>query len=237
MNIRILADMSRRSPRTLANRLLLAVTLVAAVAGCSTVRPPPSQLASAVKTDRFAGGWFIVATIPNWFERGMVAPYDAFLMQPNREIKEDFRVQWGSFESERKHYTTRISVRPGGGDAHWRVHFGPINLPFLLIYADPDYRYLLWGEEDRSLGWIYSRTSQIDGTTYAELLGRFKGQGYDVSKFRRVVQRPEDVEQPGFWSEGIERGTGRDGTSTGSPNLMHHEVLVGQITPPLQNPR
>ena len=70
-------------------------------------------------------------------------------------------------------------------------------------WADPDYRWVLYGEDDRNLGWIYSRTPTIDDATYASLLEQFRRRGYDTSRFRKIIQRPGQIGQPGFWSDGV----------------------------------
>ncbi len=154
------------------------------------------------------GGWYIVATIPNGFERGMVAPYDVYSRRPDGDIREDFWMQRGSFRARRQHFTVHDWVRPGTHNAHWRVQvFWPVNLPFLLIWADPDYRWVLYGEDDRNLGWIYSRTPTIDAAAYASLLEQFRQRGYDTSRFRKIIQRPEQIGQPGFWNDGVARAS------------------------------
>jgi lipocalin len=63
------------------------------------------------------GGWYIVATIPNSFERGMVAPYDVYSPRPDGSIREDFYVRRGSFASLGKHFVIRDFVKPGTGGA------------------------------------------------------------------------------------------------------------------------
>jgi len=55
----------------------------------------------------------------------------------------------------------------------------------------------------RKFGWIYSRTPTIPTSDYQDLLTRFNALGYDTSKFVKFVQTPEEIGQPGVWSEGI----------------------------------
>jgi 2-polyprenyl-6-methoxyphenol hydroxylase-like FAD-dependent oxidoreductase/lipocalin len=120
------------------------VFLAALLQACAAARPPLPL--ARVDLDRLYGGWYLLATIPNRFERGLVAPYDVYSKRPDGDIQEDFYARRGGFGAPRKHYTVHDWVRPGTGDAHWRVQlFWPINLPFLVLYADPDYRYVLFG--------------------------------------------------------------------------------------------
>ncbi len=176
------------------------------LSACAKPALPPLHLAETVDMDRMYGGWHIVATIPNGFEKGMLAPYDVYSRRPDGDIREDFYVRRGSFAATEKHFTVHDWVRRGSHNAHWRVQvLWPINLPFLVLYVDPDYKYVLYGEENRKLGWIYARTPEVSDSDYQVLLEKFRAQGYDPAKFRRIVQKPDDVGKPGYWSDGIKR--------------------------------
>ncbi len=152
------------------------------------------------------GGWFLIATIPNRFEKGMVAPYDVYSKRPDGDIREDFFVREGSFQAPLHHYVVHDWVRPGTNNAHWRVQiFWPLDFPFLVLYVDPDYRYVMFGEQNRQLGWIYARTPTIPDDDYRALLGRFQMLGYDPAVFMKFVQTPEQIGQPGVWSDEISK--------------------------------
>ncbi len=171
---------------------------------CACASPNSNLPLASVDLNRIYGGWYIVATIPNWFEKGMVMPYDVFSRREDGDIKEQFSVKWGGLDAPVKHYEVHDWVRPNTNNAHWRVQlFWPINLPFLVVYVDPQYQYILFGEDNRSLGWIYARSPRIDDSTYAKLLFQFKKLGYDTSKFRKLIQSPDQLGAPGFWSEGV----------------------------------
>ena len=58
-------------------------------------------------------------------------------------------------------------------------------------------------EQNRKLGWIYSRTKTLPDDDYQALLGRFRDLGYDTSGFVKFVQTPDQIGQPGVWSDGI----------------------------------
>ncbi len=155
---------------------------------------------------RMYGGWHIVATIPNSFERGMVAPYDVYSPGPHGSIREDFYVRRGSFAARSKHFVVRDFVKPGTGGAFWQVQiFWPMRLPFLVLYVDPANRYVIFGEDNRELGWIYARQSTLSDADYKEAFGHLRALGYDARKFRKIIQIPDQIGQPGFWSDGIRR--------------------------------
>ena len=188
------------------NRHCIVLALIAtalAPAGCAG-KTQSVPLAQSVDLNRMYGGWYIVATIPNGFEKGMVAPYDVYSKRGDGEIREDFYMRRGSFTAKHKHFVVHDWVKPGTHNAHWRVQvLWPVNLPFLVLYVDPDYRFVLYGEDDRNLGWIYSRDPTLSDSDFQALLLKFKAVGYDTTRFRKIVQRPIDIGQPGYWSDDI----------------------------------
>jgi len=184
--------------------LVLVLPLVAQLLACAgSLRSIP--LASHVDLEAMQGGWYIVATIPNHFERRMVAPYDVYSRRTDGGMQEDFYLRRGGFDAEVRHYTVRDTIVPGSNNARWHVHIlGPVSLPFLVLYTDPAYRYVMFGENNRSVGWVFSRTPTIEDADYQALLDRFAALGYDATRFRKVIQVPEQIGMPGFWSDGIQ---------------------------------
>ncbi len=181
----------------------LGATGCAAQSAAASAGTPPLPLAD-VDMARMYGGWYLIATLPNAFEKGMVGPYDVYSKRPDGDIREDFYVRHGSFKAPLKHFVVHDWVRPGTHNAHWRVQLvWPVNLPFLVLYTDPDYRYVLFGEDNRKLGWIYARAPTIPDADYRSLLARLKALGYDPDGFRKFVQTPEQIGQPGVWSDGV----------------------------------
>jgi apolipoprotein D and lipocalin family protein len=181
---------------------LVSLAMVMMLVACAS--KPPIPLADKVDLSRMYGGWYIVATIPNWFEKGMVRPYDVYFRRPDGDIGEVFYMQKGGFSAPRRRFEVHDWVVPGTGDARWRVQvFWPVNLPFLVLYVDPNYRYVLFGEQSRDLGWIYARSPEIPDADYAALLARFAQLGYDPGRFRKFVQQPSDIGKPGYWSAGV----------------------------------
>ena len=180
--------------------------LTVALVACVSAHPKPVPLAK-VDLEQVYGGWYIVATMPNMLERGVIESYDHFAPRP-RGIREDYYMRRGGFERKRQHFTVDIDVHPGSNNADWRVRLmGPVRLPFQVLWVDPDGRFLLFGEQDRNWGWIYSRQPRISDEDYAAMLGRFAALGYDTTRFRRTVQFPEQIGRSGFWSDGVHRST------------------------------
>jgi apolipoprotein D and lipocalin family protein len=195
-----------RAPRLgVGGRTIVLLAMAGCLAGCITTKGPPLPLAPSVDLSRMYGGWYIIAAIPKGgFEDGMVAPYDVYSPRPDGDIREDFYVRKGSFNAPRKHLVARNSVKPGTNNAYWRAIW-PLNLPFPIVYVDPDYRYVLYGEQGRDMAWIYARQPVVPDADYRALLARFDAIGFDSSKFLKFIQYPDDIGKPGYRSKGIER--------------------------------
>jgi apolipoprotein D and lipocalin family protein len=174
--------------------------------GAGMPNSPSLAVAPQVDLEKMAGGWYIVANIPNWFEASLVGLYDIYSLRPDGDIAENFYTYSGTFNSPLKHYEVHDWVEPGSHNAKWRVQiFWPFNFAFWVLYVDPDYRYALFGYPDRSLGWIFSRRQTIDEATYQSMLERFRALGYETSKFRRIVQLPSQIGQKGFGGDAGEK--------------------------------
>ena len=181
--------------------VLCGLVLASRPANAATSGPVPL---AKVELPKMMGDWYLLATMPNFFEKGMVAGHDVYTLRPDGSIREDFEMKRGSFAVKPTRASTRITVQPNTGDADWRVHFfGVIALPFQVLYVDPDYRFALFGEQNRKLGWVYARTRTISDADYRMLMSRFQTLGYDSSKFLKFIQTPDEIGQPGFWSDGV----------------------------------
>ena len=92
----ILSDPHRpaRSAAIVAGMLALAFGLGGCLSGGSQ---PPVPLAK-VDMSRMYGGWYLIATRRNAFEKGMVTPYDVYSRRPDGD-SEDFYVRDKSFQA------------------------------------------------------------------------------------------------------------------------------------------
>ena len=186
----------------------LGLTAALALTACASAGRGPTPLAK-VDLKAVYGDWYIVATMPNVLERGVAESHDHFAPRAGG-VREDSEMRRGGFDRPRQHFVVAIDVLAGTNNADWRVKpFWPVRLPFQVLWVDPGGRFLLFGEQDRRWGWIYSRDQRISDQDYAAMLGRFAALGYDTSKFRRTVQFPDQIGQPGVWGDGI-RASRRD---------------------------
>jgi apolipoprotein D and lipocalin family protein len=189
--------------------LMLAALGLATLAACADTPKNPNPRADVPLTEakvdlpRYMGRWYIVAHIPYFLEKNLVDVHTTFTLRPDGRVTENFEAKKGGFDGEQKKYQFLDTPDPATGNAYWTISpFWPVSVGQTTIYVSPDYQYTLIGYKGKSLGWVFSRTPEISDAKYQELLKIFEQQGYDISRFEKVVQKPDQIGKPGFDSPG-----------------------------------
>ena len=187
----------------------LCVILVASllVGACATTPPNPNPRANEalrlakVDLPRYMGRWYLIANIPYFGEKNYVASRAEWVLREDGKIADAYIGRKGGFDQPETRREFVDTVVPGTDNAHWSVRlFWPITVSQLTLYVDDNYESTLLGYPGKSLGWIFARKPEMSDAQYRELLEKFDQQGYDISRFKRVPQKPEQIGQPGFQS-------------------------------------
>ncbi len=158
------------------------------------------QLNTTAKVDlkRYMGAWHVIANIPYFAEKGKVATRDVYTLDANGNVDTTYFYR-KSFDEPEKTIGSLGLVQPNSDNAFWRVRFlGLFRADYLILEVAPDYSWALVGQRSRKLGWVLARDSMMDDTTYASLIEKFRGFGYDTTKFLRVPQIRDQVGKAGF---------------------------------------
>lgn len=154
----------------------------------------PLQTVPAVDLGRYSGTWYEIARYPNRFQKQCTGDVTAtYLLLENGDIKIVNRCRGESGEMDEAEGVAR-KADPEGTNARLRVRFAPALLSFLpfvwgnywIIDLAPDYTYAVIGEPDRTYLWILARSTSLPEDTYAGILERLKGQGYDPLRLVRT---------------------------------------------------
>lgn len=179
MNLPLLHPL-RRSTLARAAR----IGLVAALAGCAGPRLPPPPTVAEVDLARYAGTWYQVALLPNFFQSQCVSDTRATyrLTDAGVEVVNTCRRADDSLTSIRG----RAEAAPGSGNARLLVtFFWPIRGDYWVLALDAAYTSALVGTPDRRYAWILSRTPTLDEARLEQLLARAAELGFDRAAFRR----------------------------------------------------
>ena len=152
---------------------------------------PTVPVVRAVELPRFMGAWYVIASIPSYPERDAYDAVESYELKPDGRIQTTFRYRKGSFEAPLKTMHPVGTVVPGRGNAVWGMQFiWPIKAEYVISYLDPGYSETIIARSKRDYAWIMARTPEIPEAAYAADVERLKAMGYDVSKLRKVPQRP-----------------------------------------------
>ena len=171
------------------------VTCLLAVSSFTAFAQEP--LVPIVKLDvaRYMGSWYEIAKYPNFFQRkcasNTVAQYSA-------QADGTLRVFNKCVQEDGKPIDARGQARQIGDatSPKLEVRFAPAWLSFLpfvwgdywVIDIDADYQLVAVSEPKREYLWILSRTPEVSGKAYDELLVRLQKTGFDLKKLEKSKQ-------------------------------------------------
>jgi apolipoprotein D and lipocalin family protein len=165
--------------------------------GCSTTMPPLKTV-DRVDIKRFMGPWYVIACIPTFIETEAYNGVETYRLDPDGSIDTVFTFNKGGFDAPPKRYNPRGFIVDTVNNSTWGMQFiWPFKSEFLITHLDPDYSQTVIGRNKRDYVWIMARTPQIPEGDYQNLVKELEGQGYDISKLRKVPQRwPNDGTRP-----------------------------------------
>lgn len=157
--------------------------------GCATMKQPPIPTVDHVDIDKFLGSWYIIASIPTFFEKNAYNAVESYEQNSDGTIKTTFTFHKGSFDGPLK------TMRPTGfirdsSNAVWGMRiFWPIRSEYLIAHLNGDYSEAIIARNARDHVWIMARKPQISEADYSRLVQHAGALGYDIAKIQRVPQR------------------------------------------------
>lgn len=178
---------ARLAAATLAFGALAGMPAVPAAA--ATTAPLPTV--QTVDLERYAGRWYEIARLPNWFERRCARDVSAtYGVRPDGRI--DVTNACTRSDGTRD---SSVGLARVVGPGRLEVRFAPAWLgwlPFVwgdywVIALDADYRHVLIGTPNREYLWILARDPVLDAATVDDLLGRARELGFPVDLVQRAA--------------------------------------------------
>ena len=176
-------------------RLALAVLCVWPFHEVAAGELPPLGAVAALDVPRYMGTWYEIAKYPNRFQKKCVADTRAeYSLMADGRVQVINRCRQESGETDA---ASGVARQVGGAESpKLEVRFAPAWLSFIpavwgdywVIEIDDGYRLVAVSEPKREYLWILSRTPAVDAQTYAALLGRLAGKGFDLGKLELTPQ-------------------------------------------------
>ena len=181
----------RRESRVLMKKwtkALLSGVLLMNLLACSHNPTEPLATVAHVDLDRFMGDWFVVATIPTLFEKGLFNPVEHYARNADGSIKITFSYRRGSLTAPKQQITATGFIQNSVTNATWTMQpFWPIKAEYLVIYLEED-QFTIIGRSKRDYLWIMARDAHIAPQALAALVDRAVALGYPREKIQLPIQ-------------------------------------------------
>ena len=158
--------------------------------------PPAVIPVPLVDLNRYSGGWYEIARIPNRFQRQCarhsIALYglraDGFINVLNQCIKRSGNVDQATGVAKVVDPVSRARLKVSlVSFLGWRPFWGD----YWVIGLDDDYRWAVVGSPDRRYGWVLARTPQLDAASLEQIKGILENNGYAWSSFEIDASAPQ----------------------------------------------
>ena len=178
--------------------LILLSLFVMLISGAMAKDKPvqPLTVVPTVDLTRYAGTWYEIARLPNWFQKqctgDVTATYSLLEDGTLRVVNSCRKANGETTEAEGR---AKLANK-GEPNTKLKVRFAPKFLSFLpFVWGDywiidlaDDYGYAVIGEPSRKYLWVLSRRPIMDDTILQSVLDQVKQQGYDLSGLIRTKQ-------------------------------------------------
>jgi apolipoprotein D and lipocalin family protein len=143
-----------------------------------------------VDVTRYMGTWFEIAKFPQRFEKGLVGITATYSLLPNGKVRVINAGYQGDLNGKLRMANGKAWVVDTGTNAKLKVSFfWPFAADYWIIELGKDYEHAVVGDASRKYLWILSRTPQMDGSVYKDLLERSRQKGFDISRLEKNPQK------------------------------------------------
>ena len=175
-----------------------------ALAACATGVPEfgkeeePLKAVGYVDLDRYMGRWYLIANIPNFAERGNIAPYVEYSRRRDGYIDDKYTAL-EAFGGKPFTKDGLIEITNPMTGAEGRITFlEPLWEDYAVIFLDPDYRYTVVGLQNRNYVWFFAREPRLGNAVYQAMIEVARDNGFDVTRILRFPRESADVGVPGY---------------------------------------
>ncbi len=171
--------------------LVLAVGVLVALTGCSSMSKPPTyRTVAKVDLDRYLGRWWVIAYVPNFLENGKVGTADVYERRPDGRLTANYMFRRDSLDAPEKEWKGVAEVTNPATNAEWKVQlFWPFWADYHIIELDPDYAWAVVVSRGGKWMWVLARQTTLPDSVYRDIVDRVGRQGLDASALVKVPQR------------------------------------------------
>ncbi|MGL4524435.1 MAG: lipocalin family protein [Spirochaetia bacterium] len=166
----------------------------------ATTSNSPLPTVDYVDLKKYAGSWYEISRLPNWFEKK--ALYGNVKANYTLNEKKGYVKVHNSYQDKNGNVKSAHAIAfvvDKQTNSRLKVSFTPL-LKYLGIFPAPyeiialdqkDYQYAMVGTPDRKYLWILSRKNILDERIYESLLSQAQKLGFDTSALYMNPLNPE----------------------------------------------
>jgi apolipoprotein D and lipocalin family protein len=173
--------------RSRMEKVSLSGMLIMLFCACATAGPPQTPLEVVPQVDlvRYMGTWFEIASFPQRFQKGCTDS------RADYQVRRDGKVEvLNSCWRDGKVDTAqgKAWVADTASNAKLKVSFlWPFRGDYWIIELGKDYEYAVVSAPSRQYLWILARQPKMEEGVYADIVGRLKERGFDLTKLVRTA--------------------------------------------------
>jgi len=169
--------------------IVISTVAAAGIAAASAALRQPLEVVPYVDLQKYLGTWYEIATIPQRFQKGCVGVTAEYRLRPDGDIDVVNSCRQDKLDGRERTARGKAWVVDKKTNAKLKVRFfWPFTGAYWIIGLDADYKWAIIGHPNRNYLWILSRTPQMDGVLYEELLSLIAAKGYDLAKIKKTLQ-------------------------------------------------
>jgi apolipoprotein D and lipocalin family protein len=147
------------------------------------------QTVPSVDLNRYAGKWYEIASIPQFFQKGCTGTTAEYTLTDKGYVIVENRCNKDSIHGKQTYIKGKAFVVENSGNAKLKVQFfWPFKGKYWIIDLADDYSYAVVGNPNRKYLWILSRTPVMNDITYQHIISGIKEKGFDISKIKLTTQ-------------------------------------------------
>ena len=171
--------------------LFTALSMVASagLAGCAVSVPAHIQPISGFDAAKYAGTWYEIARIEQWFEKDLIQTSAQYTLQSNGSLQVINR----GFHPEQQEWKESVGTARFLGDSRVAAlkvsFFGPFYGGYNVVSLDADYQVALVVGHSTDYFWLLSRKQHLPQAEIYQLLQKAQAMGVDLNKVLLVKQQ------------------------------------------------
>lgn len=143
------------------------------------------ETVSSVDTAMFKGKWFVVASIPAFYDKAWCSITDTYTWNSKGSL--DVLTEYKKdLHGKTKSITQQLRPLPESGFAKYVAEEWILKTYYWVLAVADDYSYAITGHPDKTYLYILSRTPEIEDSVFAKIVGIAAGKGYDTGKIKKI---------------------------------------------------